>query len=63
MLITTANFTKSAKDEATRDGATPIDLVDGERLCALLKQYGLGVSVKERIEEDVTVHPEFFDDI
>ena len=32
LLITTANFTKSAKDEATRDGATPIDLVDGERL-------------------------------
>ncbi len=63
LLITTANFTKSAKDEATRDGATPVDLVDGERLCDLLKQYGLGVSVKERIEEDVTVHPEFFDDI
>jgi restriction system protein len=63
LLITTANFTKSAKDEATRDGATPIDLVDGERLCDLLKQFGLGVSVKERIEEDVTVHPEFFDDI
>ena len=63
LLITTANFTKSAKDEATRDGATPIDLVDGERLCDLLKQYSLGVSVKERIEEDVTVHHEFFDDI
>lgn len=63
LLITTANFTKSAKDEATRDGATPIDLVDGERLCELLKQYNLGVSVKERIEEDVTVHPDFFDDI
>lgn len=63
LLITTANFTKAAKDEATRDGATPIDLVDGERLCDLLKQFSLGVSVKERIEEDVTVHLEFFDDI
>jgi len=63
LLITTANFTKAAKDEATRDGATPIDLVDGERLCDLLKQFGLGVSVEKRIEEDVTVHPEFFDDI
>lgn len=63
LLVTTANFTKAAKDEATRDGATPIDLVDGERLCDLLKQFGLGVSVTERIEEDVTVHSEFFADI
>lgn len=63
LLVTTANFTKAAKDEATRDGATPIDLVDGERLCELLKQYGLGVSVQKRVEEDITVHPEFFDDI
>jgi restriction system protein len=63
LLITTANFTKAAKDEATRAGATPIDLVDGERLCDLLKQFGLGVSVKERIEEDVTIHAAFFDDI
>jgi restriction system protein len=63
LLITTANFTKAAKDEATRDGATPIDLVDGERLCDLLKQFSLGISVTKRIEEDVTVHPEFFDDI
>jgi restriction system protein len=32
-----------AKREATRDGAPPIDLIDGDRLCELLKRYDLGV--------------------
>ena len=31
-------------DEATRDGAIAIDLIDGERLCNLLKEYELGVA-------------------
>jgi hypothetical protein len=36
--------------------------VDGEQLCDLLKDYGLGVKVQQRIEYDVTVIPPFFDD-
>lgn len=38
-------------------------LIDGEELCDLLKQFGLGVTVKERIEEDVTVELNFFDGV
>ena len=37
LFITTGTFTAQASDEATRDGATAIDLIDGDRLCELLK--------------------------
>lgn len=60
LLITTGSFTKDALSEASRDGAPAIELIDGERLCELLKQYALGVRVTQRIEEDVAVEPEFF---
>lgn len=60
LLITTGSFTKDAQNEATRDGAPPVELLDGERLCDLLKEYKLGVEVRQRIEEQVVVHPEFF---
>lgn len=62
LFITTGSFTRDAQNEANRDGAPPIDLVDGEQLCDLLKDYGLGVTVQQRIEHDVTVIPSFFDD-
>lgn len=35
LFITTSSFTKQASDEATRDGAIAIDLIDGPRLCEL----------------------------
>ncbi len=63
LLITTGTFTADAKKEATRDGAPPIDLIDGERLCDLLKQYDLGVRTTTRTVEDVAIDPAFFADI
>lgn len=62
LLITTGSFSADAQKEASRDGAPPIDLVDGDRLCDLLKDYRLGVDVTLRQIEDVSVKPEFFDD-
>ncbi len=59
LLITTGSFTADAKKEATRDGAPPIDLIDGDRLCGLLKQYGLGVRTVTRTVIDAA----FFGDI
>ncbi len=50
-----------AQNEATRDGALPIELIDGDHFCELLKQYGLGVRIVERVEEDVLVLTECFD--
>jgi restriction system protein len=60
LLITTGTFTSEAKRESTRDGAPPVDLIDGDQLCDLLKQYELGVRCTVRQIEDVVVDSEFF---
>ena len=60
LLITTGTFTADAKRESTRDGAPAIDLIDGARLCELLKTYELGVQTETRQVEDVSVESEFF---
>lgn len=63
LLITTGSFTADAKKEATRDGAPPIDLIDGDRLCELLKRYELGVRTVTRTVEDVSVDTGFFGEV
>ena len=40
-----------------------MDLIDGDRLCELLKRYDLGVTTETRMEEDVRIEPAFFADI
>jgi restriction system protein len=59
IFITTGNFTREARKEATRDGAPPIDLIDGEMLCEKLKEFSLGV--KTKIVEEVEIDKTFFD--
>jgi len=63
LLITTGTFTGDAKAEATRDGAPPVDLIDGQRLCDLLKEYELGVGTETRVVEDVSVEKDFFKEL
>lgn len=63
LLLTTCTFTAGARREATRDDAPAIDLIDGEALCLLLKERGLGVQVREVHTEEVTVLPAFFSEI
>lgn len=46
LFITTGTFTSAAKQEATRDGAPALDLIDGEQLCRILKDLKLGVETK-----------------
>jgi restriction system protein len=58
LFITTGRFTAQASDESTRDGAIAIDLIDGERLCDLLKQYSLGV--RTELIEQVIVNSDWF---
>jgi restriction system protein len=60
LLITTGTFTAQALQEARRDGAPAVDLVDGDQLCDLLKHYGVGITVTERTVEDVEVHVDYF---
>ena len=54
LILTTGRFTIEAQREATRDGATPIDLIDGELLMDKMKELKLGVSAKmvEVVEVD-----------
>jgi restriction system protein len=54
LLITTGRFTRDAVAEATRQGAPPIDLIDGDRLADMLKLLKLGVrtEIVERIVVD-----------
>lgn len=61
LVITTGTFTRSAKLEATRDGAPPIDLVDGDLLCDKLKELKLGINVE--LVERITVLPDWFQKI
>ena len=63
ILMTTGTFTREAKAEAVRDGAPPVDLIDGDELCDLLLKYGIGVRVQERTVKDITVDQSFFDDM
>jgi len=61
LVITTGTFSREAKLEATRDGAPPIDLLDGEQLLDKLKELRLGITVK--MIEQVSVIPDFFHEI
>jgi restriction system protein len=58
LFITTGTFTREATKEATRDGAPPIDLIDGELLCDKLKELKLGIETK--ITETVEVKTNWF---
>ena len=63
ILITTGTFTRDAKAEAVRDGAPPVDLIDGDELCDLLLEYGIGIRVQERTVKDITVDHGFFEGV
>jgi restriction system protein len=58
LFITTGSFTRDAIKEATRDGAPPIDLLDGDALADKLKELKLGVKI-EMIEK-ATVDSDWF---
>lgn len=59
LIITTGSFTKEAKREASRDGAPPLDLMDGNDLAEKLKELRLGIEVE--LVEKVIIKNEWFD--
>lgn len=63
LIITTGTFTADARKEATRDGAPAIDLIDGDALCGLLRELGLGVRVTPVTTYRVEVEKAFFDEV
>lgn len=58
LIISTGSFTLEARREATRDGAPPIDLIDGRLLAEKLKELGLGV--RTNLVEHVEVIDDWF---
>ena len=58
VIISTGGFTLEARREATRDGAPPIDLIDGRLLAEKLKELKLGV--RTNLVEYVEVNDEWF---
>lgn len=58
LVITTGTFTREARREAIRDGAPPIDLVDGDQLLDKLKDLRLGVRIQ--MVEAISVDPDWF---
>ena len=58
LIITTGTFTREAKKEAQRDGAPPIDLVDGNELAEKLKELKLGIDIE--FVEKVNIKKDWF---
>lgn len=61
LFITTGGFTREAQREATRDGAPPIDLIDGNMLVDKLKELELGVTTRQ--VEAVDLNRDWFEKI
>jgi len=58
IILTTGTFTTEAKKEAVRDGATPVELVDGDKMVEMFEEQQLGLVPKP----DFDIDEEFFDD-
>lgn len=61
IILTTGTFTREAKKEALREGAIPIDLIDGNEFAEHLKKLNLGVTVE--MIESVKIQSEWFKNI
>lgn len=59
IFLTTGTFTAQAQLEATRDGAPPIELVDGERLIGLFEHLELGLKPRMTYDLDVGFFEQF----
>jgi restriction system protein len=59
IIITTGTFTTEATKEARRDGAPPIELVDGETLVQMFERLELGVKLKTIYEVDEAFFDEY----
>lgn len=62
IIITTGRFSRDAKQEATRDGATPLDLIDGDELVEMFKEFQIGIKTKieQKVVETTEVNKNFF---
>ena len=61
IILTTGTFSEDAKREASRDGAPPIELINGEKLVELFEIKQLGVKPKTKYEVDLKFFQTYMD--
>ena len=61
LILTTGSFTADARREASRDGVSPIELIDGERLIDLMKDLQLGLIPVQTFTVDEAFFQGFID--
>lgn len=59
IIITTGVFTAEARREARRDGAKPIELVDGDQLIELFESLELGLKPRKTYDVDTAFFDEY----
>ena len=59
IILTTGTFTVEAKKEARRDGAPPIELVDGDDLVKLFENLEFGLKPRKTFDIDEAFFSEF----
>ena len=59
IIITTGTFTVDARREADRDGAPPVELVDGEKLVEMFERVNLGLTQRVIYELDYSFFSDF----
>jgi len=59
IILTTGTFTQEARREARRDGALPIELVDGEKLVDMFEKLELGLKPRTIFDLDEGFFDEF----
>jgi restriction system protein len=59
IIITTGTFTADARREADRDGAPPVELVDGEKLVEMFERVHLGLKQRVVYELDYAFFSDF----
>ncbi len=61
IILTTGTFTQDARREARRDGAPPVELVDGEKLVEMFEKLELGLAPRTTFDVDDKFFEEFKD--
>ena len=61
IILTTGTFTQDARREARRDGAPPVELVDGDKLVEMFEKLELGLVPRTTFDIDQKFFDEFND--
>ena len=61
IIITTSGFSNAATQEANREGAPQVELVDGDKLVEMFQRVELGVTKRTVYDVDPAYFEKFMD--